>query len=335
MEWLWIPLAILPTIVVIAMLALHVRVLRFYVPVLARIFQEKPLFILPFGQPVPDAEEITLTTSDGETLHAVYLHTPKPRKGVLLFGLEFGSTRWSCLPYCEFLREAGYDIFTFETRGLKNNPAKNGYEPIQWVTDFEVTDFRTAIAYLKNRADHDPRGIGLFGLSKGGSAGLLVASDDAFIRCAAVDGIFAAETTVMPFMYQWVFIYTKMPWLAKLIPWVYYRHIARLAIRLVERTRGVRYPALEPCLARFSPRPLLMIHGGGDTYIKPDMARTLFELAREPKELWMVEKAKHNQAFHLEHAEYKRRVLAFFDKHLAGNPSPASLENLETKAVSV
>src|ERR1035438_3082835 len=101
---------------------MHLHIVRRYIPVVVRIFQEKPLFILPFGQPVADAEEVTLTTPDGLALKGCYLRPPQPRKGVLLFGLEFGSNRWACVPYCEFLRAAGYDIFTFETRGQGSSP---------------------------------------------------------------------------------------------------------------------------------------------------------------------------------------------------------------------
>jgi fermentation-respiration switch protein FrsA (DUF1100 family) len=59
-----------------------------------------------------------------------------------------------------------------------------------------------------------------------------------------------------------------------------------------------------------------MIHGGGDTYIKPAMAQALFDLVKGPKEFWLVDNAKHNQAFHLAAEEYQRRALEFFDTHL-------------------
>jgi uncharacterized protein len=316
-EWLWISLGILTAVIVAVPLGVHLYVLRRYIPVVIRIFQEKPLFILPFGQPVPDAEEITLTTPDELKLQGCYLHTSRPRKGVLLFGLEFGSNRWSCVPYCEFLREAGYDIFTVEMRGQGKSPAQPGYEPLQWVTDFEVIDFQTALAYLKKRADRHPRGIGLFGLSKGGSAGLIVAAADEFIRCAAVDGVFASVNTMVPYMKQWVFIYTRTPWLAKWLPHWYFLVAADAALRRMERERACHYPSLEAAMPKFAPRPLLMIHGGADNYIKPDMAEALFAMARGPKEFWLVAKAKHNQSFHLAADEYKKRVLAFFDQHLA------------------
>ncbi len=317
MDWLWISLGILAALVVAAPFAFHIYIRRYYLWVVLRIFQEKPLFIMPFGQPTPDAEEISLPTADGLTLQGCYLKTTKARKGVLLFGLEFGSNRWSCLPYCEYLRDAGYDIFSFEMRGQGKSPAQAGYEPLQWVTDFEVIDFEAALAYLKSRPDRDPRGIGLFGLSKGGSAGLTVAAQDEFVRCFVVDGVFGTVTTMVPYMKQFVMIYTKIPWAVCLIPDWYLVFVAKIAMRQIEALRGCRYAALEERISKLAPRPLLMIHGGGDTYIKPDMAKALFDLAREPKEFWLVENAKHNQAFHLAGDEYKRRVLAFFDQHLA------------------
>ena len=71
---------------------------------------------------------------------AALLHDDQePRRGVILFGLEFGSNRWSCVPYCEFLREAGYDIFALRDARPGQKPTPNGYEPLQWVTEFEVT----------------------------------------------------------------------------------------------------------------------------------------------------------------------------------------------------
>src|SRR5262249_3002334 len=94
----------------------------------------------------------------------------------------------------------------------------------------------------------------------------------------------------------------------------------------IQRERGCRFPHLERAIRRLGSRPLLMIHGGGDTYIKPEMARELFDRVRGPKEFWLVEKAKHNQAFQLAGAEYQRRVLAFFRTHLAGEAPAADQE---------
>jgi hypothetical protein len=60
-----------------------------------------------------------------------------------------------------------------------------------------------------------------------------------------------------------------------------------------------------------------MIHGLADTYIKAEMTNRLFAFARQPKELWLVENAKHNQALQVAGEDYRRRVLCFFETHLA------------------
>src|SRR5206468_6554306 len=133
------------------------------------------------------AEEVALTTADGVKLLGCYLRGEGPRKGVILFGLEFGSSRWACVTHCDFLRAAGYDVFAFEMRGQGDSPAQPGYEPLHWVMDYEVTDFRAALEHLKGRPDRDERGVGFFGLSKGGGAGLVAAAGDDFVRCCVTD----------------------------------------------------------------------------------------------------------------------------------------------------
>lgn len=293
-----------------------------YTQFVVRIFEEKPLFIIPRGQPIPGSEEVRLRTSDGLTLAGSYLHTSAPeRRGVILFGTEFGSNRWSCGAYCEHLLAAGYDVLTFEFRSQGQSDPQPGYEPLQWVTDYEVEDMRAALSYLKKRPDADPRGIGFFGISRGGGAGILAAAADPWIRCVATDGAFATRTTMLPYMRKWASIYVSRKWVVALIPHCVYSLVAEFALWLIKRRRKCRFPNMEKAIARLSPRPLLMIHGGQDTYIKPPIAEALFALAREPKEFWLVEGAKHNQALHVASAAYRQRVLEFFSKHLASTPT--------------
>jgi pimeloyl-ACP methyl ester carboxylesterase len=318
--WLWLTLGVVAALglaLLLAALLFHRHIMRKYLPFLVRIFQERPLFIVPRGNPVADAEQVSFPTTNGLSLCGCYLPARGRRRGVVLFGLEFGSNRWACVPYCDFLRQNGFDIFAFEPRGQGDSNHQPGYEPLQWVTDFEVQDFRAALAYLKSRPDADPRGIGLFGISKGGSAGLLAAATDPYVRCFVTDGIFATHTTMVPYMRKWIAIYSTRYNIQKIIPVWYYSLAARIGLGQIRRERGCRFPHLEHVIHKLSPRPLLMIHGGADTYIKPEMAESLFALARAPKELWLVDRAKHNQALQLAPEAYRQRVLAFFGAHLA------------------
>jgi len=105
-----------------------------------------------------------------------------------------------------------------------------------------------------------------------------------------------------------------------LLPSWYYGMVGLAGLRQTERERNCRFVHLEKLVRGLAPRPFLMIHGGADTYIKPEMARALFDRAGEPKEFWLVEGAKHNQSLAVAGDEYRRRVLEFFLEHLEESP---------------
>jgi pimeloyl-ACP methyl ester carboxylesterase len=304
-------------LVVWAAVAGHRHLWRKYGPYCQRIFEERPLFIIPRGRSTPDAEDVTFPTDDGLRLRGCYLKAAGRRKGVILFGLEFGSNRWACLPYVEDLVAHGYDVFAYEPRNQGDSDKQEGYEPLQWPTDRDAADARAALAHLKSRPDADPRGVGLFGISKGGVTGLIAAADDPAVRCFVTDGIYGTRTTMVPYMQKWLGIYSTRKLLQQYVPNWYLWYFAGLMMGKVSRERGVGLIELEPALARLGARPFLMIHGGGDTYIKPEMAESLLARVRGPKEFWLIDKAKHNQSLHVAGDEYKRRVRAFFDAHLA------------------
>ena len=318
MEWILTGVGVtllLPTFVVGLMALLHFFLRRKYLHIIVRIYEETPFFNVPRGLPRSDAEDVTFPTADGLGLRGCYIKTPHPRRGVILFGLEYNSTRWSCVPYCDHLVDAGYDVFAYEPRNQGDSGCEPNLQPLHWPCDRDVTDARAALAYLKGRPDADPLGVGLFGISKGAGAGLLAAMADPYIRCAACDGMFSSTYTVVPYMRKWITIYNKSYFIQGLLPSWYYATLARVAVARVERERGVKFLDLEPALRRFR-RPLLMMHGQRDGYIRPDMSRRLYEFARTPKEFWLIPGANHNQGLHVAADEYKNRVRDFFDKYL-------------------
>ena len=321
--WFWFGFTVLllpPVAVGLVLAAMYLYVRWKYMGFLVRIFQERPLFIIPRGQPTDAADPVALRAGDGLTLRGCYFATPHPRRGVILFGLEYGSNRWACRPYCEKLLAAGFDIFTYEPRNQGESDKDANYEPLQWVTDRDVADMRSAVAYLSKRPDADPRGIGLFGISKGGSTGLVVAALEPSVRCIATDGAYATYTTMVPYIRRWIGIYSDRRRLQRVLPTWFYGQVGLTGMRRVARNRGVSYPSVERAAGKFD-RPLLMIHGGADTYIKPEMAQAIFSRARGAKDLWIVPNAKHNQAINAAGDEYHARIVKFFEEHLAENAS--------------
>jgi pimeloyl-ACP methyl ester carboxylesterase len=140
---------------------------------------------------------------------------------------------------------------------------------------------------------------------------------------------------MIPYMRKWVSIVSTRYWLQRILPEWYYGLFADACLRRIEQANNCRFPHLEGALPRLAPRPLLMIHGGADTYIKPEMAQALFARARQPKEFWLVEGAKHNQALQVADAAYPERVHAFFQAHLAvlnsGDLPPSPSVNGQSK----
>ena len=68
MVWLWLALSVLPA-AALAFAAIlfwyYLKIKRHYLPFIVRIFEERPLFIIPRGEPQADAEDVRLTTSEG------------------------------------------------------------------------------------------------------------------------------------------------------------------------------------------------------------------------------------------------------------------------------
>ena len=319
----------------------HVYLRWKYTAQIMRIFQERPFFIVPRGKPNPDAEDVRFPTANGLHLAGCYHSARGPRRGVILFGLEFGSNRWSAEAYCTALLDAGYDVFAYEPRNQGDSDRDETYAPLQWVTDRDLADGRAALNYVKSRPDA-PDKIGVFGVSKGGSVLFALAAEDPAVKCVATDGAYATYTTLIPFMRRFVAIYSpRKKLLQKHLPGWVYGSVGMAAIRKVASLRNVTFPPLERALGRVR-QPVFIIHGAADNYITQEMARVLFDRTKsEMKTFWLVPKAKHNQALHVAGDEYHGRLVAFFDEHLGSDSSgpdsgvlPGSERPVETVAGS-
>jgi fermentation-respiration switch protein FrsA (DUF1100 family) len=64
-----------------------------------------------------------------------------------------------------------------------------------------------------------------------------------------------------------------------------------------------------------SPIPLLVIHGDQDPIVPAHHGQRLFELAREPKQIWIVPDGGHIQAFRK--SEYRDRFVAWLTEVLS------------------
>lgn len=77
-------------------------------------------------------------------------------------------------------------------------------------------------------------------------------------------------------------------------------------------------PAVAPeqVISQIAPRPVLIIHGTHDRLIDVRDAHALYRSSGEPKTLWLIEGAEHNQTRAVGSQEYDSRVVRFFEQHL-------------------
>lgn len=320
--WLW-GIATLAGVCFAFALVFTVWVLLHHGGTVVRIFQTKPMFLVSAAEPVADAEPVTFNAGTRQLVGSYLKHTGGPRRGVILFCHEYLADRWLAVPYVGYLRESGFDLFTFDFCNHGSSEPVVGYEPLQWTTEHEVADVLAAVSYLQARPDAGPA-IGLFGVSKGGSAGLVAAAREPAIRAIVTDGAFPTHATVTHYEMRWIEIYSRWRPVYERLPRWFYGLVCEYSVRRIERQRGVRYARVESAMRRLRGRPLLLIHGQRDNYIHRDIVRPFAAIAGNSAELWMVKGAKHNLCLEVAGGEYRERVRAFFENHLGpGEPLPA------------
>ena len=177
-----------------------------------------------------------------------------------------------------------------------------------------MRDLRAALAYLRSRPDRDPAGFGLFGVSRGGGTALVVAADDPGVWGVVTDGAFPTRGTMNAYIQRWAEIYVSTGFYRFLPTWIYI-FVGWAARVRSEKRLSCRYPSIERAVSRLAPRPWLMIHGAKDTYIGPEIARSLFARAGEPKEFWLVPLAKHNRCREVQPEAYAERIKLFFGRY--------------------
>jgi pimeloyl-ACP methyl ester carboxylesterase len=308
-------------------------VLQKYVRIMLNILRDTPppLAMGPCDFQRIDGQSVTFRAFDNLNLCGMLLngqHGGRPR-GMVIFAHEFSSDMYSCARYCRPLLQAGYDVFSFDFRGHGESSGLPGYQPRQWPTDNEVNDVLGAIAFIEDWLEQRgrPVEIGLFGISRGAGAAIIAARDNPAVKAIIADGAFSTDTTLEHLMKRWAYIFAKVRFVYENHPPQFWRFLRWLLFRACKRKLGVTFPSVRKALLRMAPgRAILFIHGQRDSYIPVEQSQLLYDLAPQPKSLWIVPRAKHNQSVIVCPEYYARRTVAFFDQHLA-QPQPASPES--------
>jgi pimeloyl-ACP methyl ester carboxylesterase len=241
---------------------------------------------------IADMQSVSFVTRDGLHIAAWYV-TSKNRAAVLV---EHGtnSDRASMLPEIRILSDAGFGVLAFDWPGLGESEGE-----IRWGAAARNA-LLAALDWTQSRSDVEACRIGALGFSMGGYVLTQVAARDARIRAIVLESAPSDfDSFVQIHFSKW----------GPLSAWP-----ARWALR----NTGLTAPnwSAAHLIGEISPRPLLLIAQAGDPVITSEMTRKLFQSARAPKSLWMIEGEQHGSFLEAAGDEYPRRLLEFFRENL-------------------
>jgi uncharacterized protein len=156
-----------------------------------------------------------------------------------------------------------------------------------------------AVGYALSRAPGLP--LGLIGYSMGAAVAVLAAARDERVGAMLADSPFASERGLVRHLIR--------------------RQIGPLqgpVVALTERLLPYDPVEVEPLreVAKIAPCVSPFVHGMLDETCDPKDSVSLYEAAKEPKELWLLEGAGHCDAYFVDREAYCERVGAFFEERL-------------------
>jgi pimeloyl-ACP methyl ester carboxylesterase len=287
----------------------HLVVARVALPV----FEEKlPAFPIPVLD-APAAEDVCFPSRDGFHLRGtLYRGMAAPPRGLIVFCPEMDSDSRSAPAYCQGLLDAGFHVFAFDFRNQGRSDRMPDYDPLHWLTDYEVADTLAAFDWVETRPDLRLLPLGIFGVSRGGGAALAAAARNARVRCVVADGAFSLRKMMMHHGLNWARLYVPQP-ILRLIPNWHVDLTTHLVGWWSGWQRNCRYVTLEHWMPALSRRHVLMISGSRDAYVVPEITRQLHRLIdSSDASVWIVPGAKHNSARIVQPVEYHTRLVEFF-----------------------
>lgn len=239
------------------------------------------------------------STDDKLLLHGLYMRA-RPDAPHLIVCHGYSSNLTQGYGIGRQLHDLGYGVLLFDFRGAGLSARKR--VTAGWL---EKRDLLGAVAFLRGRVGRDVP-IGVLGYSMGGAVAIMAAVECREISAVVTDSAYAQLDAVI-----------KLG--IKRLPTSAARLFGSLSIYISERMSGHETRKIRPLeyVANLSPTPLLLIHGMEDTQISYENALALYEHARQPRDVWLVEGAGHCRSFNERPEQYLERVAGFFQATLA------------------
>jgi fermentation-respiration switch protein FrsA (DUF1100 family) len=247
-------------------------------------------------------EPVEMRAADGTALFGWFLPSEGPPRATVLFLHGNGQNISSHIASVAWMPRAGFNVLALDYRGYGRSGGFPSLPGLQ-------LDIDAAMNALLARADVDPQRVVLFGQSLGGALAIYYVTHSKHRNnvCALVaDSAFSDYRAISREKFANAFITWPFQWL----PWL---------------TVDNRYSP-EASVRAVSPIPLLLIHGDEDDLVPLHHSQRLYELAANPKELWVVQDSGHIQS--MQDASLRERLTAYLDKACVTGPLPTTAGTL-------
>jgi alpha-beta hydrolase superfamily lysophospholipase len=243
-----------------------------------------------------NARSLVVPSRSGANLAAWLLVPEKPVGAVvLLHGVR--ANRGDMLPRAELIWRSGYVVLVPDLRS-------HGESTGDTITygHLEAADAESCLLYLRNQ--YPSLRVGGVGVSLGGAA-FVLSGDRGHPDALVLEAVFTsiAEATDNR-------IAMRVGGLSRVLT-------PLLLLQLKPRL-GIGPDALRPIDSIANVRcPVLLVSGTADRHTTEAQTRALFAAASDPKGLWLVPGATHDDLYRFDPEGYARHVIDFLDRNLA------------------
>lgn len=253
---------------------------------------QRPIGALPTAL---QGRNVTFASTSGATIHG-WLIEGQASKGAVILMHGVRDSRLSMLERARFLAAAGYAVLLFDFQAHGESQGKQitfGY--------LESRDAQAATRFM--RGLFPARKIGIIGVSLGGAATLL-AEPKVEVDAIVIEMVYptirqAIDNRLKHHLGGWAHALTPL-FLAQLKPRL---GIAPETLQPISKIRGITTPKLVIAAAEDKHTPLVE-------------SQDLFNAAQQPKELWIVPGAQHEDLYRFAKQDYELHILGFFAQTL-------------------
>jgi fermentation-respiration switch protein FrsA (DUF1100 family) len=249
----------------------------------------RPAASLPTGS-LAQAESVVFQSTDGLRLSGWWLPSLNSDTTVILLH-GHGSNRRQMIARAELLHRHGYSILLYDARGHGESAGE--------LVSFgfhETNDLLGAMDFARSRGS---KTFGLIGASQGGATIALCGARLKDVQWAVVESVYSDLRTAVD---------RRCRYHAHLPGWL----LGCVMVPFAEHRVGVSIDNISP-RARIadSSFPVFILSGDRDRHTRVADTQSLFEAARSPKELWLVEGAGHIDLYGFAQKRYEDRLLEF------------------------